>query len=194
LCWSVPSATFTFSLLLLSLSCGAPSSCSPAVPAAGAHAGMTTGCCEQGGERKPGHPRVPVNSQDEDGLAAVHWAAMRGGQPRNTETPLRFAFSPVAAHKRAHASVWAGHKNVLKYLIETAPESNRADATVVDKHGPYYPHALRDKWRGSGRPPSCVLSCNRLCNSRYCCPSDYGDLQVGRQFFGRCLWSSKKAR
>jgi hypothetical protein len=32
----------------------------------------------QGGERKPGHQRIPVNSQDEDGLAAVHWAAMRG--------------------------------------------------------------------------------------------------------------------
>ena len=28
-----------------------------------------------------------------------------------------------------------GHKNVLKYLIEGAPESNRADAAVVDKHG-----------------------------------------------------------
>jgi hypothetical protein len=28
-----------------------------------------------------------------------------------------------------------GHKNVLKYLIEGAPESNRADATIVDKHG-----------------------------------------------------------
>jgi len=29
----------------------------------------------------------------------------------------------------------AGHKNVLKYLIETAPENNRADPTVLDKHG-----------------------------------------------------------
>mmetsp|Transcript_59146 Transcript_59146/g.86756 ORF Transcript_59146/g.86756 Transcript_59146/m.86756 type:complete len:186 (-) Transcript_59146:51-608(-) len=58
-----------------------------------------------GGERKPGHIRIPVNSQDEEGLAAIHWAAMRG------------------------------HKNVLKYLIETAPENNRADPTVLDKHG-----------------------------------------------------------
>ena len=30
---------------------------------------------------------------------------------------------------------WAGHKNVLKYLIEGAPENSRADATIVDKHG-----------------------------------------------------------
>ena len=35
----------------------------------------------QGGERKPGHIRIPVNSQDEEGLAAIHWAAMRGLVP-----------------------------------------------------------------------------------------------------------------
>ena len=54
---------------------------------------------------KSGPQRVNVNSQDEDGMAAVHWAAMRG------------------------------HKNVLKFLVETAPENNRADVTLVDNHG-----------------------------------------------------------
>jgi len=33
---------------------------------------------QQGAERRPEQQRVPVNSQDNDGLAAVHWAAMRG--------------------------------------------------------------------------------------------------------------------
>ena len=42
---------------------------------------VCAGVCPQGGERKPGHQRIPVNSQDEDGLAAVHWAAMRGPYP-----------------------------------------------------------------------------------------------------------------
>eukprot|EP00802_Teleaulax_amphioxeia_P023514 Tamp_24103.p1 GENE.Tamp_24103~~Tamp_24103.p1 ORF type:complete len:185 (-),score=42.54 Tamp_24103:251-805(-) len=58
-----------------------------------------------GGERNPLIQRVDVKSQDNDGLAAVHWAAMRG------------------------------HKKVLQYLIEGAPEGNRADPAVVDKHG-----------------------------------------------------------
>lgn len=39
----------------------------------------------------------------QDGLAAVHWAAIKG------------------------------HKEVLKFLIEGAPENNRADPLVVDK-------------------------------------------------------------
>ena len=42
----------------------------------------------QGGERKPGHQRIPVNSQDEDGLAAVHWAAMRGALPSSLLSTL----------------------------------------------------------------------------------------------------------
>jgi len=44
---------------------------------------------------------VPRNVQD--GLAAVHWAAIKG------------------------------HKEVLKFLIEGAPENNRADPLIVDK-------------------------------------------------------------
>ncbi|EKX36307.1 hypothetical protein GUITHDRAFT_117537 [Guillardia theta CCMP2712] len=67
----------------------------------------------QGKDRKPGHVRIAVDMQDEDGLAAVHWAAMRG------------------------------HKNVLRYLVgcsvhmmlEGGPEGNRADPTVQDKDG-----------------------------------------------------------
>mmetsp|Transcript_21341 Transcript_21341/g.70729 ORF Transcript_21341/g.70729 Transcript_21341/m.70729 type:complete len:189 (-) Transcript_21341:77-643(-) len=59
----------------------------------------------QGKDRKPGHVRIAVDMQDEDGLAAVHWAAMRG------------------------------HKNVLRYLLEGGPEGNRADPTVQDKDG-----------------------------------------------------------
>jgi ankyrin repeat protein len=43
----------------------------------------------------------PRNLQD--GLAAVHWAAIKG------------------------------HKEVLKFLIEGAPENNRADPLIVDK-------------------------------------------------------------
>ncbi|KAJ1480805.1 hypothetical protein T484DRAFT_1809452 [Baffinella frigidus] len=57
----------------------------------------------QGAERKPGHLRIAVNTQDEDGLAAIHWAAMKG------------------------------HKDVIKYLVEAAPENNRADPCLADK-------------------------------------------------------------
>lgn len=44
---------------------------------------------------------MPTKTQD--GLAAIHWAAIKG------------------------------HKEVLKFLIEGAPENNRADPTIVDK-------------------------------------------------------------
>ena len=37
---------------------------------------------------------------------------------------------------------WAGHKKVLQYLIEQAPENNRADPTILDDDGATRPLLL----------------------------------------------------